>query len=111
MNPFEENIINPFEENIINSNNLKNEICIDIWVETFGRKKNTYISGWMLSKLDIKEHLKNIKKQNGCNGTLKKYLKDNTEIDVLMLQGNHIQYMVKYLNDLNISLDNIHIKG
>ena len=103
--------MNPFEENIIITNNLKNEINIDIWIENFGRKKNKYISGWILSDLELKEHLKNIKKKNGCNGTLKKYIKDNNEIDILMLQGNHIQYMVKYLNDLNISLDNIHIKG
>ena len=103
--------MNPFEDNIITTNNLKNEINIDIWVETFGRKKNTYISGWLLPELEIKEHLKNIKKKNGCNGTIKKYIKENNEINVVMLQGNHAQYMTNYLNDLNISLDNIHIKG
>ena len=41
----------------------------------------------------------------------KSLIDENNEIDVVMLQGNHIQYMAKYLNDLNISLDNIHIKG
>ena len=46
--------MNPFEENIIITNNLKNEINIDIWIETFGRKKNTYISGWILSDLELK---------------------------------------------------------
>ena len=119
MNPFEENnnnTLNPFEENnnTLNQNNnntLKNEINIEIWLETYGRKKNTYISGWVLQQDELKEHIKNIKKKNGCNGTQKKYVKDENEIDVILLQGDHIKYMVKYLNDLDISLDNIHIRG
>lgn len=105
MNPFEENNIN-FTNNI-----LINDINIEIWIETFGRKKNTYISGWNIPNNEIKEYLKIIKKKNGCNGTIKKYLKDNIEIDIIMLQGDHIQFMTKFLNDLNITLDNIHIKG
>jgi translation initiation factor 1 (eIF-1/SUI1) len=102
--------MNPFDE-IINNNTLKNDVNIDIWMETAGRKKNTYISGWFLPQEELKEHLKNIKKKNGCNGTFKKYVKDDNEIDVVLLQGDHVRYMIKYLNDLNISLDNIHIRG
>jgi translation initiation factor 1 (eIF-1/SUI1) len=103
--------MNPFEENTNNNNNLKNEINIEIWVETNGRKKNTYISGWILPLEELKEHIKNIKKKNGCNGTIKKYINDNKEIDVLLLQGNHIQFILTYLNELNIPQDSIHIRG
>ena len=103
--------MNPFEENTNNNNNLKNEINIEIWVETNGRKKNTYISGWILPLEELKEHIKNIKKKNGCNGTIKKYINDNKEIDVLLLQGNHIQFILTYLNELKIPQDSIHIRG
>ena len=111
MNPFEEeNNIN-INNSINNNNNLKNEINIEIWIETNRRKKNTYISGWILPLDELKEHIKNIKKKNGCNGTIKKYINDNKEIDVLLFQGDHIIFIVKYLRELNISIDNIHIRG
>ena len=113
MNPFDDiNLLNDNNNTLKNNNNtLKNNVNIDIWMETMGRKKNTYISGWHLSQDELKEHIKNIKKKNGCNGTMKKYIKDDTEIDVVLLQGDHVKYIVKYLNDLDISSDNIHIRG
>ena len=102
--------MNPFEE--INDNNtLKNNVDIEIWVETFGRKSNTYISGLLFSLNELKEHVKTMKRNIGCNGTIKKYMKDDNEIDVILLQGEHTNYVVKYLIDLNISKDNIHIRG
>jgi translation initiation factor 1 (eIF-1/SUI1) len=103
--------MNPFEEENNNNNNLKKGINIEIWLETYGRKKNTYISGWLLSNDELKEHIKIIKKKNGCNGTIKKYIKDDNEIEVVLLQGDHIKYITKYLNDLDISLENIYIRG
>ena len=87
-------------------------ICfIYVGNETNRRKKNTYISGWILPLEELKEHIKNIKKKNGCNGTIKKYINDNKEIDVLLFQGDHIIFIVKYLRELDISIDNIHIRG
>ena len=67
----------------------KDIIFIEIWIEELGRKKNTYISGWLDD--NMKEHIKYIKKHKGCNGTIKK-LEDNKL--VVMFQGNQIKQTV-----------------
>ena len=109
--------MNPFEEiDTIENKEIK---LIEIWMETSGRKKNTYISGWNISELELKEHIKVIKKKNGCNGTLKeinllndKLLNDKPEvIKVIQLQGDHIDYMKEYLLAQNIDSYLIKIKG
>ena len=102
--------MNPFEEIQTNENN---EIkLIKIWIETSGRKKNTYISGWNIPELELKEHIKVIKKKNGCNGTLKEInlVNDKTVfIKVIQLQGDHIEYMKEYLLSQNIESSLINI--
>lgn len=92
MNPFEEN-------NIINTN-----IQIEIWLEINGRKKNTFISGWNIPINELKDHIKNIKKKNGCNGTIKSN-------NLIQLQGDHIDYIIDYINNTGISDEFIKIKG
>jgi len=112
-NPFEMEE-NPFSSNNIVQNSLNNEILntritnslIEIWVEELGRKKNTYISGWIDDNL--KEHIKIIKKQNGCNGTIKD-TEDNKKL--VMFQGNQVKFVVAYFNKLGIDNNNIYIKG
>ena len=94
-----------------NDNPFSNDINITIWIETNGRKKNTYISGWTLSDDQLKEHLKVIKKKVCCNGTVK-FLENeisNTKIKVVQLQGNHIDYIINYLT--NNGIKNIKVKG
>jgi translation initiation factor 1 (eIF-1/SUI1) len=110
MNPFEDI---PIKNDINNEykNDIINDYKIDIWVENFGKKKNTYISGWILSEPILKNHIKNIKKKNGCNGTIKKISIDSLEKTVIHLQGNHIDFMKNYLLDNGIELSNINIKG
>ena len=110
MNPFEDI---PIKNDIINEykNDIVNENKIDIWVANSGRKKNTYISGWNLSDLILKNHIKNIKKKNGCNGTLKKLTVDSIEKIVIQLQGDHIDFMTNYLIDNDIELCHINVKG
>jgi translation initiation factor 1 (eIF-1/SUI1) len=79
-----------------------------MWVDPAdpnARNKNTYLSGWNISKTEKKEHLKNIKKKASCNGTIKTI--DNVE--VIQLQGNHIVYLRQYMNSVGIT--NIKIKG
>ena len=100
-------MLNPFD-NINNTNNkLLNTITnIEIWVEMNGRKKNTYISGWNLPINTLKEHVKNIKKNYGCNGTIK-----NQNSLILMFQGNQIQNIITYISNYGITIDDIHIKG
>jgi translation initiation factor 1 (eIF-1/SUI1) len=96
--------MNPFE-NSNNTDTINNNI-IEIWVETNGRRKNTYISGLSYTKKEMKEHLSNLKKKHGCNGSIK----DLTEIkDVLHLQGDHIYNIISYFEQHNIT--NIIVKS
>lgn len=97
-------IQNTFNNEILNSR-LTNSL-IEIWVEELGRKKNTYISGWIDDNL--KEHIKFIKKQTGCNGTIKD-TEDNKKL--VMFQGNQVKFVIAYFNKLGIDNNNIYIKG
>jgi translation initiation factor 1 (eIF-1/SUI1) len=102
--------MNPFEE--INDFLNKESTLIEIWVESSGRKKNTYVSGWNLLDTELKEHVKNIKKKIGCNGTLKELTNDkSTTIKAIQLQGNHVEYMKEYLINHTVDEHLIRIKG
>lgn len=96
MNPFEEN-----DEPI----NVDEEINIELWLEQFGRKKNTYISGWKFSD----DEFKNIKKKNGCNGSIK--LDTTTQKYITQFQGDLILYLYKLLIDQGVNKENIKIKN
>ena len=104
--------MNPFQNNNLEST-ISIQSDINIWVETNGRKKNTYISGWNLTDDKLKEHLIFIKKKNGCNGTIKFVTTiDNDEpVKALHLQGNHVNYLFKYLIDNGCEKHSIHIRG
>ena len=116
MNPFE-NTINDISKDIKNNSDMeisefsKHDYKIEIWMEIFGRKKNTFISGWNIEESELKEHLKNIKKKIGCNGTIKKKNINSIDKIVVLLQGDHIVYMNNYLITNNINSECIHIKG
>lgn len=105
--------MNPFEDN--NDNNLTQtkEINVNIWVETNGRKKNTYVSGWTIPEAQLKEHLKNIKKKNGCNGCIKEIPDESNDelINVVQLQGDHTDYLNQYLIANGVDKSKIKIKG
>ena len=133
MNPFEDTsdntfnpessdvLLNPFEDISDKTVILKNE-NITIWVESRGRKKNTYIKGWNISEEIMKDHLKTIKKKNGCNGSVKSLPNDDSEEDsdvkideslsiVMQLQGDHADYIIDYLIKTGIDKKTIHVKG
>jgi len=93
-----------FEENI-NQNNI-----IEIWCEEKGRKSNTYIHGWNIEDSLLKDHLKIIKKNKGCNGVIKELLKETGKIKVMMLQGNHKDYVYNYIQSTGIDENLIKIK-
>ena len=124
MNPFEierddkindEIIMNPFE--IERDDKIKIDEIIEIWVENRGRKSDTYLQGWSISLDELKEHLKNIKRNKGCNGSIK--TQDTDEIKesetkiqhILQLQGNHKYFLQTYLVEHGILNENIKIKG
>lgn len=126
MNPFEidkndELInINPFEIERDDKVKINDEI-IEIWVENRGRKSDTYLQGWNISFDELKEHLKNIKRNKGCNGSIKTQdpdeISDNPKQSdikiqyILQLQGNHKYFLQTYLGEHGILSDNIKIKG
>jgi translation initiation factor 1 (eIF-1/SUI1) len=91
---------NPFDE--IKEINTKNSI-IEIWVESYGRKKNTFVSGWDIPTKDIKTHIKIIKKRNGCNGSVKN--------NIIQFQGNITDYVKQYLIEKDIDINNIRIRN
>lgn len=103
MNPFEnEGSIEP-----LTSNNFSSKYDITIWKESRGRKINTYVKGWNIDETDLKQHLKEFKVKNGCNGSIKS--EDGNF--VLHLQGNKIDSIIQFISDKGISSDEITIQG
>jgi len=99
--------MNPFEENDDEDEEKKNVSFkpnnIEIWLEIKGRHKNTFITGLDFETDDLKEHLKNLKKKHGCNGSLKEDLIDGENKKVLKLQGDHIDNIQNFLMSINIT--------
>lgn len=96
------------DETCVNDNNVVNKI--EIWIENMGKKSCTFISGLNLETNILKEHITTIKKNIGCNGTIK--ILKTKNIPVIMFQGNQIEYIAKYLiSKLNINKSDIIIKG
>ena len=110
--------MNPFED-IDNSDTTINTISVgektrnkddvsensNLWLETAGRRKNTYISGLPFTFEELKEHLKTLKKKHGCNGAVK----EDEKLYVLHLQGDHIDDIIDYFKQHHIT--NITIRG
>ena len=104
--------MNPFEDYSNNVESTFTKSSINIWVEANGRKHNTYVSGWEISDDEIKEHLKTIKKKNGCNGSIKEMEVNGNAVErVMQLQGDHADYVKKYIVSTGILESNIYIKG
>ena len=139
MNPFEnndeDNSTNPFEEsnNFINDENpfdtdtnttdTKESIAnntfskIEMNIITNGRKSNTYITNWNISKDELNTHLKIIKNKLGCNGSVKEKKKVDSDGNIIsitiemQLQGNHKKSMIEYFTKLGINESLLCIKG
>lgn len=75
-----------------------------------GRKTNLFISGWKIDNEARKEHLKNLKKKLGCNGSIKQELIEGTEETVIHLQGNHTEKVVNYIKENADNMYSINIK-
>ena len=114
MNPFED--FEDIEDNntIQTSDQTIDQKILYIWVQKMGRKSNTYVSGWSITNDEIKAHLKLIKKNLGCNGSIKDMLVDGTstiEQRVMHLQGEHADYLKDFIINTGIEPSLIHIKG
>jgi translation initiation factor 1 (eIF-1/SUI1) len=104
--------MNPFEDDNEETQDTT-ESVVNIWVEVNGRKKNTYITGWKIPDTDLKEHLKCIKKKNGCNGTIKRIANESNNgfVTTMQLQGDHAGIVQTYLVEKGVESNNIHVKG
>ena len=101
---------NPFEESqsndIIGSTGFGNELNIVLWKEAKGRKTNTYIRGWNIDELELKQYLKDFKKTHGCNGSIK-----NESGLIVHLQGDKIDEITEFIISKGIKKENISLKG
>ena len=102
---------NPFEDNGSNDNansfGLDSELNVVLWKESRGRKTNTYVSGWNIEENELKQYLKEFKKTNGCNGSIK-----NEDSGLIFhLQGDKIDELTKFMIMKGIKEDNITLKG
>ena len=91
--------MDPFDTN--NETQESNSDII-IWVEVYGKKRNTYLVGWNIPESEMKEHIKILKKKHGCNGTVKQIDNEGKMMLGLHLQGDHVDKFETYLNDLGI---------
>jgi translation initiation factor 1 (eIF-1/SUI1) len=101
MNPFEE------EDDEVKVDETKNMSLklnnVEIWLDIKGRHKNTFITGLNFETNILNEHLTNLKKKHGCNGSLSELLIDGENKKVLKLQGDHIDNIQTFLTSINIT--------
>lgn len=103
--------MNPFEEEQENNTVTVTDTQIIVIVESYGRNKKTVIKGWNLSADEMKNHLKNIKKANGCNATYKDISEDDKPDMAVIIQGDISRYIVTYLISIGNNPDNIIVRG
>jgi translation initiation factor 1 (eIF-1/SUI1) len=100
--------MNPFNEKKIEINDSYN---IKLWTEKRGRKTDTYLSGWLQEKNDLLVHHKQLKKNLGCNGTVKYKIKDENKVLLFHLQGDRVYDVTEYLKGIGIKDNEIEIIG
>ena len=103
--------MNPFEDTNNNEFDIDESNDITLWIETRGRKTNTYMTGWNKDKAEQKAFLKEFKKKNGCNGSIKEKVIDGEKSIVFHLQGNWQDALIAFLVDNGVSDNDITKKG
>lgn len=98
------NLLNKSSNDLI----IQQDNKIIIMLEILGKHKNTYIFRWNIDINEKKEHLKILKKKNGCNGSIKIF---NGEDNVIHLQGDQCSLINKYLLSIGINEDDIELKN
>ncbi len=81
---------------------MLNKKKITIMGSSRGRKADTYIVNWDIPEEEMKVHLKKMKQDFGCNGSIKKVEYEGKEVTGLHLQGDKIKLVEAYLKKLNI---------
>jgi translation initiation factor 1 (eIF-1/SUI1) len=93
--------MDPFEQENESNQILSNPIIV--WTETSGKRINTYITGLPFDDDKMKEHLTNLKKKHGCNGSYKEKVVDDVHMMALQLQGDHIVDIIEYFKKYDIN--------
>jgi translation initiation factor 1 (eIF-1/SUI1) len=93
--------MDPFEQENESNQVLSNPIIV--WTETNGKRINTYITGLPFDDNKMKEHLTNLKKKHGCNGSYKEKEVDGVSTMALQLQGGHIDDIIEYFKKYDIN--------
>nr|QFG74321.1 MAG: hypothetical protein [Megaviridae environmental sample] len=84
---------------------------ITLFTQRNGRRVTTNAVGIKMNKDELKTHLKELKRTNGCNGTIKTISYDGKEQIALQLQGDKMDIIQTYLTDtMNINKENITVK-
>ena len=92
------------------STSLNSQLIIQ--TENRGRKTNTFLAGWEISREQLKDHLKSLKRSHGCNGSIKKTTISGVEYNnVLHLQGDQVDNLLAYLQKIGINTKDIEIKS
>jgi translation initiation factor 1 (eIF-1/SUI1) len=81
---------------------LINKKKITIMGASRGRKADTYIVNWDISEDELKTHLKTMKQDFGCNGSIKMVEYEGKQVKGLHLQGDKISKVEAYLIKKNI---------
>ena len=93
---------NPFNETTETVDVTNNKI-IEIWNESQGRRNNTYTTGWIIPETDMKEHLKQLKKKLGCNGSIKEIDTSEGRKTTMHLQGSWVDQVTNYIKSIDSS--------
>ena len=101
-----ENLITIQDNNVTFEN--KNVL---IKITNRGRKVNLFVCDWDIPINELKEHLKNLKRSLGCNGSIKKELVEGIEKTVLHLQGEHSIKVKEYIDRVTSNSLNVVIKN
>ncbi len=79
-----------------------NKKKITITGSSRGRKADTYIVNWDIPEEEMKVHLKKMKQDFGCNGSIKMVEYEGKEVKGLHLQGDKIKKAEEYLRKINL---------
>ncbi len=87
---------------IAEATSLINKKKITIMGSSRGRKADTYIVNWAIPEDEMKYHLKKMKQDFGCNGSIKMVEYEGKETKGLHLQGDKIKKVEEYFLKINI---------
>ena len=103
-----DNFDNNFEDEEVVFETQKIVIRVD---KRNARKSVSYVEGWNLDLVELKNHLKILKNKLGCNGSVKMKKINGNDTIVFQLQGDKRKELIDYLGEQGVEQSNITIIG